>query len=93
MFCKHNLPKHWPEVTCNNCAYERIEKNRADARQLRKERDAALARIAELEANIGKACWHCGVTLETHPAVCVECPSECDVDGCEAMGCSKKGGG
>ena len=35
------------------------------------------------------ACWHCGDELEpiSKPR-CERCPDECDVEDCDAMGCS-----
>lgn len=34
-------------------------------------------------------CWHCGVVLANAPKLrCEDCPDECDVEGCGAMGCA-----
>ena len=34
-------------------------------------------------------CWHCGVVLAYVPRPrCEDCPEECDVEGCDEMGCA-----
>lgn len=34
-------------------------------------------------------CWHCGVVLAYTPRLrCEDCPTECDVESCDELGCS-----
>lgn len=40
-------------------------------------------------APVADACWHCGDVLTPAPKPCCEnCPEECDVEGCDEMGCA-----
>lgn len=36
-------------------------------------------------------CWHCGVVLAYTPKLrCEDCPDECDIVNCDALGCADK---
>ena len=38
------------------------------------------------------SCWHCGVVLAYAPKLrCEDCPNECDVEGCDELGCTETG--
>lgn len=34
-------------------------------------------------------CWHCGVVLAYAPTLrCEDCPTECDIENCDELGCA-----
>jgi hypothetical protein len=35
------------------------------------------------------SCWHCGDVLELEKVHCDRCPTECDEEDCDAMGCQE----
>lgn len=49
-----------------------------------------LANAAPVEqSDTRPSCWHCGVVLAYAPKLrCEDCPEECDVEGCDELGCA-----
>ena len=49
----------------------------------------AAATAAPQESDTRPSCWHCGVVLAYAPKLrCEDCPDECDVEGCDELGCA-----
>jgi hypothetical protein len=50
---------------------------------------AAQAEVERLKTE-RDCCWHCGTVLVVPKLRCEQCPSDCDVEGCDEMGCTKE---
>lgn len=47
------------------------------------------ATAAPQQSDARPSCWHCGVVLAYAPKLrCEDCPDECDVEGCDELGCA-----
>lgn len=49
----------------------------------------AATTAAPQQSDTRPSCWHCGVVLAEAPKLrCDDCPTECDVEGCDELGCA-----
>lgn len=65
--------------------YSDYEHLQSQLEQLRAENERLKGELIE------PSCWHCGVVLTGVPKPrCEDCPTECDVINCDALGCADK---
>lgn len=52
---------------------------------------SALTAAVDKQREVEPVCWHCGVVLAYAPKFrCEDCPTDCDVENCDAYGCAEK---